>query len=1441
MENTPYSSIIGNSAAPYVNSLATQGAIAGNYFALDHPSLPNYMELTSGQSYSWAPSDCDAGPGCETNATNIADRLEASGKTWREYAESMGSPCQLSSSGSYYARHNPFVYFTGITGNATRCNSHVVDFSNMTADLASASSTPTYAFITPNGCSDMHDCSVQTGDTWLSQHVPAILASPAFTTQHSLLVLVWDEDDGTQGNQVAFVAVGYGVKTAYTSSVAYDHYSFLKTVEASWGLATLTSNDASASPMTDIFGSSAPPPPPLLASASASVTSGTAPLAVNFTGTASGGRSPYSYSWSFGDGGTSTSQNPGHTYSSAGSYTVHLTVTDANSATAAAAALTITASSEPLPLSASATASPAAGDAPLPVAFAGSAAGGTSPYSYSWAFGDGATASTQNATHTYSAAGAYTATVTVTDASSRTASATAAVVVSPALVAAASASPTSGDAPLAVAFTGSATGGLAPITFAWDFGDGVSSTSISPSHTYTAAGSYIARLTARDANAKTSAATVSISVTPGLTATPSASPRVGDAPLVVAFTGSNTGGLAPFTYSWTFGDGASSTTQSPSHTYTAAAQYTAQLTVRDAAGRSSSATVAITVNPLPTATATAAPTRGDAPVTVVFTGGTTGGTAPNTYAWGFGDGGTSTAANPSHAYATPGTYTAVFTVTDATGHGASASVTVTVNPKPAASAAASPTAGNVPLTVSFTGSATGGFTPYGYAWSFGDGASSTAQSPGHTYTVAGSYQATLTVTDAVGVNVTATTATITITGPLVSAAHAQPLAGDAPVTVSFNGSATGGTSPYAFGWSFGDGAASATQNPSHTYTAAGTYTATLTVRDAVAAVSSSTVTVVVSPALSASSSATPLSGEAPLAVAFTGTTSGGLGSFTYAWTFGDGVSSTAQNPGHTYGTAGTYTAVLTVTDANQAKSTATALTIVVRSAPTVTATVSPAVGDVPLPVTFNTAVAAGTAPFTYAWSFGDGGSGTTANPTHTYGTVGVFTAQVTVTDAAGHIVSSTARVTVNPALSGTAVANPTAGDGPLAVRFTGSASAGTSPYTFSWTFGDGATSTSQSPTHTYAAGTYSAQLTVSDAAGRSVTPTLLSITVYPALTVTASVAPTVGVTPVEAAFTGTVGGGIGPFTYAWVFGDGSTASTQNATHTYTGLGTYSTQLTVTDGTGATATALAGTVTVNGPLAATAAGTPLTGDAPMMVKLTGSGAGGVPPYSYAWDLGDGTTNAQADPTHVYSSRGTYTATLTLTDSKGTTSHASFQVTVYDPLRVTSSVTPTSGGAPLSVTFTGTASGGLPPYQFTWQFGDGSSGSGATATHAYAGGSFNATLTVRDAAGGGWTGAAANVTATAAPAPSPTTGGGAAAPAPPSTTSPSQPTTAPSAPASAEPSEPVETQPTPAAANNQPEAPGSPGGLGVLLLVIGSLLGTGLGGAVFLAWRNGRVGR
>jgi outer membrane protein assembly factor BamB/PKD repeat protein len=158
----------------------------------------------------------------------------------------------------------------------------------------------------------------------------------------------------------------------------------------------------------------AAPPPPLSASASANPTSGTAPLTVQFTGSASGGSSPYSYSWSFGDGGSSSNQNPSHTYQASGTYTATLTVTDSQS-NKATSSVTLTVSPPPQSLSAFASASPTSGTAPLTVQFTGSASGGSSPYSYSWTFGDGSSSNLQNPSHVYQSAGSYPATLIVTD------------------------------------------------------------------------------------------------------------------------------------------------------------------------------------------------------------------------------------------------------------------------------------------------------------------------------------------------------------------------------------------------------------------------------------------------------------------------------------------------------------------------------------------------------------------------------------------------------------------------------------------------------------------------------------------------------------------------------------------------------------------------------------------------------------------------------------------------------------------------------------------------------------------------------------------------------------------------------------------------------------------------------------------------------------------
>ena len=253
MENYSYSDILNSPQAGYIQSLRSQGATAGSYFAIEHPSLPNYAELTSGQSFPNAGTNCSPSTTCQSTAINIGDRVEAAGKSWKAYEESMGAPCRTTDSGLYTTRHDPFVYYTDITGNASRCQAHVVDYSNLATDLASAGTTPDYVFITPNACNDMHDCPIANGDGWLASNVPTILGSPAFTTQRSLLILVWDEGDNSPSNQVAMIAVGYGVKTGYTSSTVYNHYSLLRTVEDGWGLATMTGNDGGATAMTDLF------------------------------------------------------------------------------------------------------------------------------------------------------------------------------------------------------------------------------------------------------------------------------------------------------------------------------------------------------------------------------------------------------------------------------------------------------------------------------------------------------------------------------------------------------------------------------------------------------------------------------------------------------------------------------------------------------------------------------------------------------------------------------------------------------------------------------------------------------------------------------------------------------------------------------------------------------------------------------------------------------------------------------------------------------------------------------------------------------------------------------------------------------------------------------------------------------------------------------------
>jgi phosphatidylinositol-3-phosphatase len=249
-ENKPSSQIMGAGDAPYLNKLADEYALATNYHAIMHPSLPNYLALTSGTN-AGITSNCKPKE-CRADVRSIADEVSKSGRSWKMYAEGMPAPCRAENSGRYAVKHNPFMYYPSVTADKNSCAAHVVPLTQLDQDLASASSLPTYVFISPDLCNDTHDCPIRTGDEWLARLVPRILGSPAFTTRNSLLVVTWDE--GSDGdNRVATVFAGPAARKGYTSGARFSHYSLLRTIEDVWGLPPLTDNDRNAPSMAELL------------------------------------------------------------------------------------------------------------------------------------------------------------------------------------------------------------------------------------------------------------------------------------------------------------------------------------------------------------------------------------------------------------------------------------------------------------------------------------------------------------------------------------------------------------------------------------------------------------------------------------------------------------------------------------------------------------------------------------------------------------------------------------------------------------------------------------------------------------------------------------------------------------------------------------------------------------------------------------------------------------------------------------------------------------------------------------------------------------------------------------------------------------------------------------------------------------------------------------
>jgi hypothetical protein len=238
MENHSYGEVIGNPQAPYINQLAGEGTVFTDSHAVAHPSEPNYLALFSGSTQGVSSDSCPN----TFDAANLASELNAAHKTFTGYAESLpaagGSVC---SSGEYARKHVPWVDFSNVPPSATR------SFSSF--PTGNYSQLPDVSFVTPNLCDDMHDCSVATGDSWLKR---AMSGYATWAQQHaSLLIVTWDEDDGSATNQIPTIFVGQEVRTG-KSAMPITHYSVLHTIESLYRLPP-NANAATAAVITSIW------------------------------------------------------------------------------------------------------------------------------------------------------------------------------------------------------------------------------------------------------------------------------------------------------------------------------------------------------------------------------------------------------------------------------------------------------------------------------------------------------------------------------------------------------------------------------------------------------------------------------------------------------------------------------------------------------------------------------------------------------------------------------------------------------------------------------------------------------------------------------------------------------------------------------------------------------------------------------------------------------------------------------------------------------------------------------------------------------------------------------------------------------------------------------------------------------------------------------------
>jgi gliding motility-associated-like protein len=1044
-----------------------------------------------------------------------------------------------------------------------------------------------------------------------------------------------------------------------------------------------------------------------LADFTATPVSGCSPLVVSFSDGSTG--NPTLWFWDFGNGATSTLKNPSTTYFIPGTYTVTLTATNASGSHTKTKQQYITVYGKPTVAFAG---NDSIGCYPFPVQFTdlSAASTGTNNTSWFWDLGDGRQAIVQNPQNTYLNTGNYTVSLKVTNDKGCWSVATRPAYIKidgGVKVAFDHIQPAVCHTPVTVNFTNGSTG-PGGLTYQWSFGDGGTSAQQHPSYTFTAPGAYSVSLITISSNGcrDTLKKTNLINLQNIITSFTAPDSICVNEPISIINTSSSTAASTL----WSFGDGSTATTTGSIKTYSTPGTYNIKLT-QTYSSCTDSAVKTIKVKPRPTAIFVADKTVFcQTPATVNFTSTSTN---ADGYQWNFGDGTTSTEQTPSHIYTAYGNYTVTLIVTNSNGCSDTLRKPAYIKvARPVITFGNLPDEGCIPYTINFNASISSPEPVASYQWNFGNGVTSVAASPAYTYATQGTYTVTLTITTTGG-------CTETYTMPAAVRVGTKPVVNFSAVpnpvcafqTVSFTDLSTGGGTDYL--WNFGDGGTSTAQNPLHFYSDTGLFTVKLYVKNNGCKDSLKIDSLVrVKPPIAQFTERNNCSDK--LNFSFTDRS---IGATTWHWDFGDGTTSTQQNPVHLFPAYGTYSVKLTVTNDTCSHQKIKVLTIV-NGTPDFVAIPTVACKGSRINFVADTVNAANIVR--YQWNFGHGGTGGSGMaPSTVYPAAGLYSVSLTVTDIAG-CVSSTIKpdyIRITGPTAKFAASNNTGCKGLTAMFSDSSKSDGTSNIlSWQWNFGDGTiltNTTAQPVQHTYlTAGSFPVTLKVTDAGGCSDSLRL------PALVNTSNIkadfysVDTISCPGAAIRFTNT-STATTTYTSIWSFGDGGTSTLRNPIATYSSDGQYDVQLKIRDVNGCTdSLKKAKYISIRSPVAAYTVSDSASSCTPFQVRFTNTSQFFT---GYVWDLGGGTSTI-TNPTQYYNQPGTFQTSLVVTSAGGCTDTAKKTITVHDVRGARINYLPLNGCKPLLVDLRSIA----PPHMsYVWDFGDGTiiSGTDTSSQHIY----------------------------------------------------------------------------------------------------------------------------